>query len=283
MSDNLKTMIQLIACFILVSGTQLFQPEYELRGTKPFGMGSSGHGLADDNSALDYNPAAMSRQPRYGVEVLYQWLQDNQSSFRASILDSKTSLVGTGISYVRDQLEIDGTETDTRDNYNIALSVPATSYAALGVLLRFLEFQNKYLSTLGYGIIINPLSDYLTLGATFHNATPINGKNPGLMKRIAVGISSRLGDVITLVADGEKEEGLDASDETDYSVGGEITMMQQFNLRGGYMWRNIEGNNYYTLGAGWTLPRLSLDYGFRQNVREAEGQVHCVSLTVYPF
>jgi len=276
-------MIQLIACLLLVGGTQIFQPEYELKGAKPFGMGSAGHALADDNSALDYNPAAMSRQPRYGMEAMYQWLQDSQYSFRVSILDSKTSLVGTGISYVRDQLDIGGGEMEKRDNYNVALSVPATSYAAFGVLLRFLEFQDKYLSTLGYGIIIRPVSDYLTIGATFHDATPISGRNPGLMKRLAVGISSRLGDTVTVVADTEKEEGQKARDETDYSVGGEISFMQQFKLRGGYMWRNIEGNNYYTLGAGWTLPRLSLDYGFRQNVREAEGQVHCVSLTIYPF
>jgi len=276
-------MIQLLVCLLLVGGTQTFQPEYELRGAKPLGMGNAGHGLADDNSALDYNPAAMSSQQRYGVEALYQWLQDSQSSFRASILDSKTSMVGTGISYVRDQLETNGEKTETRDNYNIAISFPVTPYAAFGVLLRFLEFQDKYLSTLGYGVIIKPASDYLTLGATFHDATPINGKNPGLMKRIATGISSRLGDAITIVADSEKETGSEARDETDYSVGGEISLMQQFKLRGGYMWRNIEGNNYYTLGIGWMAPRVSFDYGFRQNVREAQGQAHCVSLTIYPF
>lgn len=276
-------MIHLLFCFLLVQTPQGSGYRDNLVGTKPLSMGGAGHGLADDNSAIDYNPAGMSRAPRYGIEFLYHWTPDVLSTFRGSVIDSLTSSVGTGLSYVREEIKGDETQRDMRNNFSFALSGSATRYVALGVELRALEFKEKYLSTLGYGILIRPVSEYLSLGATFHDATLLGGENPGLRRTISYGFALRLADMVTIVGDMGQEVGDDASGEKEYSAGAEVSIVQQLKVRGGYAWDNIAGKNYTTLGVGWAIPRLALEYGFRQDVRETKTQIHSVSLSIYPF
>lgn len=275
-------MTPIVVFLLLVRTTVVLSADDQLRGTKPMSMGSAGCGLADDNSALDYNPAGMSLASRYGMEALYLWTQDALTSFRGSIVDSKTSSVGTGVSYVRDDVKED-TGRDIRGNFSLALSGPILQYASLGVLLRILEFDGKYLTTLGYGLIVRPLAEYLSIGATFHDAVFLGGRNPGLKKKLTAGIASHPGEYLTLVADGGKEMGAGAGDAMDFAAGGEVSLFQQLKIRGGYAWENSAERNFYALGAGWIIPRISLEYGFRQNVRDMKDQIHSISLTIYPF
>ncbi len=280
----------LVAGFILIQFLPLaasadppvvFPTDLALRGTKPLSMGGAGRALSDDNSAIEFNPAGMSRIPRYGIELLF--LSDpDVTSYRGSVVDSKTSVVGVGLSYTRNEVSVSGAN-DSRNDVTAAFSGALTQYASLGIAVRFLDFQGKYLSTFGAGAQVRPLGDWISLGVMFHDAVFLGGQNPGVHKKLSYGISSKLTEYLTLVADAGREQGAGASSPTDIAAGGEVTIAEQLKIRGGYAWENSLDRKFYTLGIGWVIPRISLEYGFRQDVRNTSDQTHSVSLSIYPL
>lgn len=73
----------------------------DLFGAKPISLGEAYRALADDNSAIDYNPAGISQKKAYSIELSYRLANpDTCHLFHGSITDTITNdTIGAGLSF----------------------------------------------------------------------------------------------------------------------------------------------------------------------------------------
>ncbi|UCD83314.1 MAG: hypothetical protein JSU92_08275 [Deltaproteobacteria bacterium] len=248
-------------------------------GVKPLGMGGAFRAIADDNSALSFNPGGITQSLKYSIEALYYWSELSegfpQKVYHISIIDSKTAGIGGGFSFTREKLTQGGRE----DTYTIALAENYRSYLHIGISgkifsLRGIDDNDSSFAT-DLGIIARPWKQYLSAGIVGYNIVKTGSEN--ISPRLGFGLATNPSKIITLAADTVKD--MDG-DNIQYSFGGEVLLRGQFGLRGGYS-GDRNSNSFYCVGLGWYAPRITLNYGFQQGVGDLDLEAHSVSLIIY--
>ncbi len=251
------------------------------------GMGGAFGSIADDNSAIIINPAGMSAKKRYGAHIGYLYTNpDTESRVDFSAVDSHTSQVGVGVAYIRDYYRTPSFGVQ-RNTYVTAISMGTPGIFSAGINGRMDQFTQGLSGesqTLGYGIIFSPGLSFLNLSIAGLNLTRIKGTREQLPPRlIDAGISLQLQDVLTISFDGVKNLEISTGKNIDYHAGGEIVLVKQIVLRGGYAWMDTQNDKTYSAGIAWDAPRFTIAYTFVGDVIHKQNNVQLVSFTLYPF
>ncbi len=248
-------------------------------GVKPLGMAGAFRAVADDNSALSFNPGGITQSLRYAIEALYYWSDFTEELperiYHVSIVDSKTSKIGAGFSFTREELSQGG----GRDTYTLALAEDYRSYFHIGISGKYLRFKgtdDDSFFTSDIGIITTPWKPYLSVAVVGYNL--ITNARDEASPRLGLGLATRPSDAITLAADTVKDWD---NNDVRYNFGGEVLLRGQFGLRGGYSGDQHSAGNFYSLGLGWYSPRITLNYGFQEGVSELDLRAHSVSFIIY--
>lgn len=250
-------------------------------------MGGAFGSIATDNSAIILNPAGMSAQKRYGAHVGYLYTNpDTESRVDFSAVDSYTSQLGVGAEYIKDYYKISSLSVE-RDTYVTALSMGEPGVFSAGITGRWDQFAHGIsgnAESLGYGIIFSPDLPFLNLSVAGLNLTRIKGSREELPPRlIDAGISMFLQGILTISFDAVKNLEISTGKNMDYHAGGEIVLVKQIALRGGYAWMSTVNDKTYSAGFAWDAPRFTLSYTFVGDVMHQSNNVQLVAFTLYPF
>lgn len=251
-------------------------------GARATAMGEAFTALADDGTALYWNPAGLAQIEKIEVSTMYnmhfQAINQGYINLASPLLEG---VIGLGINYV-DMGQIEG-----RDEYGN----PTGSFGASDIHL-FGGYANK-LKNISWGLTVGWLQDkikrdtkssflgsigllyslnkYLTLGIVAQNIGTKLG-NDSLPFTFKVGAASKL-ETLTLAVDIAKPQ----DDEIYYCLGAEWWLRNLLALRVGYKTNQNIGIGI-TAGIGLKISKTSIDYAY---VPYGDlGSTHRISLVI---
>ncbi|MBU1614968.1 PorV/PorQ family protein, partial [bacterium] len=238
-------------------------------GARALGMGGAFVGIADDVSALYWNPAGVSQLSQKEVLFAHNALsQDIGQSFLGYVHPLRKRNIGVGLN----GLTVGGIEG--RENEH---SSPENLEAKFSAII--LNYSQKVTSNLRIGLNGKVIADNLdgdkqkafaldlgllyprgslTIGASLNNlGSQLGGAD--LPTEIKVGLAYRLlKDKLTLVAS------LDGGEQTRFHLGGEYLLFDRFALRGGLCANDGQSDlgegTGLSLGLGVRFSSFKLDY-----------------------
>ena len=254
------------------------------------GMGGAGSANPTDNSAITLNPATTALMSRYEIQGHFSITKGPDTSFAASITDSKTAPVTLGLVYQRirftggeDAREWPGwvdtnTEFARRKRYDVVTLAAAypvldrkLSFGLNGTLAKYNhDIQGKGLTgNLDVGIAAQPIDGW-GIGVSGRNLLPISGcKITGSQTRpcipdydMGVLIGTYLGDpnlgAFSLDVDihiSGPEGGPPVSVRTGFQK-----TIAQFAVETGYRWEGPTKEHWLTAGFGMIQNNTGLQY-----------------------
>lgn len=243
-------------------------------GARAVALGNSFVGLADDESAIYYNPAGLVQIPGYALATSYNnYLADIQGGYLSAILPwGEKRKIGFSINYLNfgstPQTTNTGEVTGEFGGGDLALSAAysqrLTERFDFGLAGKFIyESIDSFKSTgmaLDLGLLYHFPDEQTQIGASVSNlGFQLSGlseehKDP-LPIMFKAGFAHRMhGAPLNIVADGGK------SSDNDFFLGGgvEFVGIEALRLRAGY---NTVGRDYKTGGSGESLAGLSFGIG----------------------
>jgi hypothetical protein len=254
-------------------------------GARSEGLGRAFTGLADDASAIYYNPAGLALQNPLQITAQHVFLfADTFYDFGA--ITYPLSGIGTfALGYIR----LSSNNFDGRDaqwyptgSFNIAQQAAILSYArevtgwlSFGLNLKFINEDIPPVNVNGYGadlgLMFTP-SDYISFGLCVLNVVPVNikmvDKAESFPVTIKFGTALKLfGDRVIPVLDVVQEL---AGKDLKFRMGIELYPIQQAAVRAGL------DETELTFGAGFYLKPYRVDYSLSH---QELGFTHRISLT----
>jgi hypothetical protein len=228
-------------------------------------------GLAGDNDAIFYNPAALAARKRFDLNLgglLYRVGSDTDATmFGGSIVDSVSSPVTGGFSY--NYVTTLGYKTD-----GLSGGMTNTSAAfAIGDAL-FLGVTGTYLNIVSPLVKVNAITVtagvFMQLGklfsAGFVGYNLINTYHPDLLPlAMGGGVAVGPGDLFHVTGDWYREYGANDLYTDKWSAGGEVFLFSVGALRGGWLYDAGANLQWWSLGAGFTISGFGADFGYRQS------------------
>ncbi len=257
-------------------------------GARSLGMGRAFTGLADDPSAVYYNPAGLALQNPLQVTLQHVVLfYDTMYDFAAvtypvsgigTFAGSFVSLRTTGFDPRNGLWESPGTGNFavTNQAYIISYARDITSWLSAGANLKLISESVYDKNAMGYGLDVGFLfvpSDFFSFGLSVINAVPasvkLNQTSESFPIIIRGGIAFKfLGDRIIPVIDFEQEL---SKKELKFRMGLEAFPIQDLALRAGI------DESEYTFGIGYFLKPVKVDYSIAM---QELGLAHRVSVTL---
>lgn len=277
MNQNNLILVPLLAFALLALTAAESRAFYESIGAKSIGMGGAFRALADDNSAIFFNPAGLTQNKKYSIGSGYTLLRANSNNFNylsSSIVDTKTGPMGAGIAYIYKQKNRDQTQAQGQvQEVAVALAQEYIKSFHLGFTTHYLWGKPPKGWRLDAAALFVP-SQYIIFGVIGKNLVELEGDS----REVDFGLASRLGDYVNLDFDllwlpKAKTNNL------GYNLGIELVAQKAFFLRGGYSFDRSH-QDWYGIGMGWHFPRGSFDYGFRREVGGSDLIGHWVEITV---
>ena len=236
-------------------------------GAKACAMGEAFVGLADDPSAIYWNPAGLTRMNT--VEILGMqnfWLLDMSYQYIAVVLPTYFGSFGAAVAYsssgkipkyenfqqVGDYKAYDASGT-------IAYANKLSKRFSFGIGTKIIQQKIEEEDTKGFavdfGLLYVELIKGVNVGLAVQNLGPgikfIEKEDP-LPLNIKGGISYKIGS-LTLTSDLNKPK----DNDLHFNIGGEFLIKNILALRAGY-----NSTNSYTAGVGFTWRKLSVDYAY---------------------
>ncbi|MDO8735238.1 MAG: PorV/PorQ family protein [Elusimicrobiota bacterium] len=260
-------------------------------------MGGAYVGIANDASAINYNPAGISQLRNSEIVAQHtEWISDVKHDFLAGAFPLKNSTIGISIVYLS-QGKIEGRDEDRNktDNFSAYDVATTISYSKkinekikLGTNLKLIQQKIESERATGVAVDIGSLYHFtalpLTAGFSFQNLGPkmtfiSEGYNLPLTATLGAGYNIK--NAITLALD-IKQKIYDK--KTEISFGTEYTPITPLALRVGYL-KSLNSkfstlNDFKGIGGGLGLRVLnfSTDYAF---VPYGDlGNTHRISFTV---
>ncbi|MDD5223987.1 MAG: hypothetical protein PHE84_08340 [bacterium] len=250
---------------------------YESIGAKSIGMGGAFRALADDNSAIFFNPAGLTQTKRYSVGSGYTLLRTNSNNFHyfsGSVVDTKTSPMGAGIAYIYKQKNRNASQAQGEaQEVAVALAQEYIRSFHLGFTTHYLWGKPQNGWRLDASALFVP-SHYIIFGVIGKNLVELKNDS----REVDFSLASRIGDYVNLDFDFlwlPKAK----TDNLGYNMGIELVARKEFFLRGGYSFDRSH-QDWYGIGIGWRFPRGSFDYGFRREVGDSDLIGQWVEITV---
>ena len=284
-----KLVISLIGSLLVLSGSATYAAGPGTTaanflkigvGARAVAMGEAFTAIADDATALYWNPAGLSQLKKGGLSVSYNsWFADVSQGYISLTFPALGGTVALGANYL-DAGKIEGydaqgnptgdfTASSFQANLGYAVGDSLSFGLAAGMLQDTIEDSKKtaYLGTVG--VLLKGAS--FSLGISAQNLGQNLGEDP-LPFILKAGVGARWGSLI-LAAD----VGMPQDNDTYFCAGGEWWLGGIFALRAGYKTGQDIGPGY-TAGIGFKTNSFSLDYAYVPY--DDLGTTHRVSLGI---
>ena len=237
-------------------------------GAKSCAMGEAFAGLADDPSAIYWNPAGLTQMN--SIEILGMqnfWLLDMSYQYFAFVLPSRYGSFGTAFSYSSsgdipkyENFQKIGEYTAYDASITIAYSNKIANTISFGLGLKYIQQKIEEEDATGFAVDFGLLHELefikgMKLGFSIQNLGPgikfIEQEDP-LPLNIKGGIGYQIGS-LTLASD----INIPRDNDIRYNFGGEFLIKNALALRAGY-----NTANSYSAGFGLKVRIVSVDYSY---------------------
>ncbi len=243
-----------------------------------------GVGIAQSNEGLFVNPAAAGARKRYSVEALL--LTDRRGAdtdaqfFGASVVDSLSSPVAGGVSYVRAQR---GAYTGSL--WSLSLGGPIAQDFHVAVAGKYLSLSGPRgvdAVTADAGVFWQ-VADLFSIGAAGYNLVSIANTDAAPMGAGAgIGIGNDRSFQVT--ADWRADFERTGKTTNRYGVGAELLLVNLVPIRAGFSKDETLDTRWWSVGAGLvTQGGVALDVGYRQSLDARTARTIGATLKVFLF
>ncbi len=256
----------------------------DIVGPRTLGL-SAAIGTAAGNDGLYVNPGAIAARRRYSVET--GLLVDRRGGatvdrfLGGSVVDSMTSPVTAGVSYLRAQ---EGTYTG--NVVHGALAGPIAEGFFLGVGGKWLsvagETRSISAATVDAGVLWQ-VADLLSVGGAGYNLVPIGND---LVAPKGAGAGVAIGNDRSFQVTGDWRTDFDRAGKTTnrYAAGAEVLLAHLVPVRGGFMKDGTLDTRWWSVGAGLvTKSGVAIDFGYRQSVDAPSTRTIAATLKLFLF
>lgn len=273
----------LYCCLIIIFATSpVWGTEQLSVGTRPRGMGSTFSAIADDATAIFWNPAGISQMQRYELQDSYTELYNLEgvSQNHLAFVLPFTKDFAIGLDWMN--LDISDEELDfSRNNFTLSYSHRFWDRISFGVNLKYLTSKTgldriTLDKASGFGVdfggLFKPVKNRLYLGVMWQDIASTSIQHETGKKEQIFPTNRRIGAAYYVLRDAKNswlKDFLFAADVDDrihvgaelwapkYSIpGGEAT----FSLRGGLQKDRSEESMTFTFGATAKYRELSFNY-----------------------
>jgi outer membrane protein OmpA-like peptidoglycan-associated protein len=285
------TILTLVSAFGDDAGTSVLPLLRVSTGPRACAMGGSFAGLADDATAVFWNPAGIGQllNPEFFVSH-HEWFMGIRDEFASLVFPAGTGRLGVGLVYSGesgieswDSGNLPG-ETLSANTGLVGLSygTPVARNMFAGGTARFLYDRLGNETGTGVcadlGVLARPLP-YLTIGLTSRNlgwGMHYENGNYRLPTCFRLGAAVQSGE-LSLASDFE----VPLAGNPEFHIGGEYAPISALAFRAGFETGpediiSLGGMSGLTLGLGFTLGRFALDYAFVPYGRL--GRVHRIGI-----
>lgn len=117
------------------------------------------------------------------------------------------------------------------------------------------------------------------LGFVAQNYLPTN--STALISKFGLATAYNFENVVRIQFDLLYPSELNENRRFIYMAGFESHYIKDVGLRFGFRLDDVEHQNHWTLGIGWTGPKIALDYAFEKNTQNQLEMAHSVDLRIY--
>ena len=234
----------------------------EVGRARSLAMGGAFRALGAGTETVDGNPAGLSLQKRYLIELGGAWDPRNPYGFGSlSVMDSVTSPLAAGLSYTLMSLGSGDAQRTAHVNTG-AFAIPFGAFhvgaSMRHILMTGARSANALTGDAGALLQLGPLS----LGFTGHNLIDI--RNPDFPRHYSAGLGFAL-PIFSIAVDGR---GYFEGEEPQYAfhTGAEFILARQFPLRAGYAHDNRRGSRTVTAGAGVFIQNGAVDLAYQHEL-----------------
>jgi hypothetical protein len=227
-------------------------------------------GVAGDNDAIFYNPAALGAQKRFSVDLaglLYRSGSDTEAyMWGGSVVDSQSSPITAGFAYNYVQTLGYKSKGGYGGMTSLALAAPIGGSFYLGVTTTYL---NVYNSTSSVSAITMSAGAFLELGkffsAGFAGYNFINTYHPDLLP-IGMGGGVAIGpsELFHITGDWARNYGADGVFDDTWAIGGEVFLFDVAAVRGGWLYDVGKKYQWWSAGVGFVVSGFGGDFSYRQ-------------------
>jgi hypothetical protein len=256
-------------------------------GPRTLALGG-GVGLATGNEGLFLNPGAIAARTRYSVDTVgyldRRGAENPTQIFGGSVIDSKTSPIAAGFSYLRVQRAAAGASGDFHgSSWTVAFAGPVADKLFVGASGKFMSLGGVEVvraATVDAGFFWQ-VSQLVSIGGAGYNLVPVSHE---LAAPQGVGAGLTLGSEDVFQITGDWRADLERAEVTKnrYGVGAELLLGKMVPLRAGYQVDEVLDTRWWSVGAG-VLARngVALDLGYRQSLDNAAARTFAASLRVF--
>lgn len=262
-------------------------------GARPMGMGSAYVALADDPTAIYWNPAGLARATRVEVTAMHnEWIQSFRQEFAAMRAPLWRGGVGLGFSgFYTDELEKRDESGTLIGHFGFndvaatgAYGVLATPELSAGVAVRYvremIDEEDATATALDFGALYRLADTGVTFGAALHN---VGSKASFISEEFPLPRTWRVGAAYArdlTAADGRAilsaELRQTRSEDSRFHLGGEFEYRERVALRAG--WKTGYDDEDFSFGLGVKRGRVGFDYALVPLSSDL-GTTHFFSLT----
>jgi hypothetical protein len=287
---TVRTLRGFLALAAALSSADLSAAAEPLPGGLPDVVGpralalSAATGIASGNEGLFLNPAAAAARRRYSIEGLVfvdrRGAETAAQVYGVSVVDSITSPVMGGISYLRSQKGL-----FTGNVWHGALAGPIAKDLYLGAMGKYVQVKgprNSDAATVDAGLFWQ-VSDLVSIGAAGYNLVTIANEAVAPM---GAGAGIGLGNDRSFQITGDWRADFDRAGKTTnrYAAGVEILLGNLVPIRAGWAKDETLDGDWWSAGAGLvTQGGVALDVGYRQALGEPSARTVAATLKLFLF
>lgn len=239
--------VLVLVCIVLGSVVAVSASELSARAVA---LGGSYVALADDSTAPDWNPAGLVNLNERRFQLDMNSL--NPFNFHLSYAEPDYGNGAGALNWIR-------YKTVVGNSYNIvsySIAKPFTPSFAAGVNTKYLVYNNKRYFTSDLGLLLQ--FGPLCIGAMAENVLykPLGDGERDLNTEVKIGTTIDLANYAILSV--EVRNLLNHDKNSDWSIGAEITPLENLALRAGWR-RTFENDDVLSAGVGYSLANWRFD------------------------
>jgi hypothetical protein len=239
-------------------------------------------GVAAGNEGIYVNPGAIAARKRYSIEGMA--LHDRRGAdnadrlYGASVVDSQTSSITAGVSYLHDQGLL-----SSGNLFHLALAGNLSEAFHLGVTGKLFNLHGEtstQAANLDAGAFWQ-IADLLSMGFAGYNLLS-NGNRAVSPMGAGAGVAIGSDRTFQVTGDWRADFDRNAGKTTNrWSGGAEGLLANLVVLRGGFMRDETLDTSWWSAGVGFVTPGAALDVGYRQSTTDPTARQVAATLKVF--
>jgi hypothetical protein len=291
-------VIRILLAAVLLSGTALASSPPppggipDIVGARTLALSAS-IGAAGGNDSMYLNPASIAARKRYAVEGLALFDRRGGTTvdrfLGGSVVDSQTSEVAAGFSYLRAQR---GLYEGNVFHGSLGGAIAHGLWIGVGGKYFSVDLQDSARGgtlrdsssavTADAGLLWQ-VTEYVSIGGAGYNLVPIANE---AIAPMGAGAGIAIGSDTSFQVTADWRGDFDRADKTRnrYSVGAEALLLRLIPVRAGWMKDEVLDTSWWSAGIGLvTAQGVALDVGYRQSIPDPSARTIAASLRLFLF